>query len=130
MGTHEQGLSVTRIELTGVPQAVDRLMAALSAHGEIIYDSRSDLDARGEVHCIAEAVLPGEDAVPGAQGATTVTVQAVLDIDRAAGPSLLAAAGRGQLEADVAARLEGLSHSSGPARTRVVSVRPSRAPQD
>ncbi|MFF1482245.1 hypothetical protein ACFVYD_32630 [Streptomyces sp. NPDC058301] len=129
MGTSGQGLSVTRIELTGMSQAVDRLMAALSAQGEIIYDSRSDPDARGEVHCIAEAVLPGEGAAPEVQAATTVTVQAVLDIDAAVGPSLQAAEGRRQLEADVAARLEGLSSSTGPAHTRVVSVRPTRAPQ-
>ncbi|MFI1177222.1 hypothetical protein [Streptomyces melanogenes] len=77
MGTSDQGLSVTRIEMTGMPQAVDRLVAALSAHSEIIYDSRSDPDARGEAHCIAEAALPAEDAAPQVQTATRVTVQAV-----------------------------------------------------
>ncbi|MFD9484097.1 hypothetical protein [Streptomyces sp. NPDC059991] len=101
-------------------------MAVLSAAGEIIYDSRSDVDARGEVHCIAQVVLPGEDAAPGAHAAT-VTVQAVLDIDPASGSSLLTAGGRGQLEEAVAACLEELPSTAGPARTRVVSVRPSRA---
>ncbi|MFD9791394.1 hypothetical protein ACFWXK_10630 [Streptomyces sp. NPDC059070] len=129
MGKADQGMSVTRIEMTGVPEAVDRLMAALSAQGEIIYDSRSGPDARGEVHCIAEAVLPGKETPPQVEAATTVTVQAVLDIDPAVGTRLQAAEGRGQLEAEVAARLDGLASSTGPARTRVVSVRPTRAPQ-
>jgi len=125
----DSDLSFIQMKLTGPPGAVDRLMVLLSGKAEVIFDSRSGPDARGEVTCTAEVVThPGHDHVPERPGRATVTLQAVLDIGLPAGADFCTAESGRALEED-AARLLGAVPGSSEVRTRLVSCRPGPSRQ-
>lgn len=116
-----------KVEMTGPPGAVSRLMEALSGIAEIHFDSRSDPDARGEVTCTAEvATVPGQEA-PLA-GTVTFTVQALLDVDLSRFEDLSADQAGQQVAEDAAGLLRNVRGSS-EVQARVVGARATRAPR-
>ena len=102
------GPAFTRVELMGPAGEVGRLMAALAGVAEVVFDSRSEPDARGDVSCVARVVTHPAPSIPGSQGAVSVTVQAVLEADAQALPGLPHAATARELEESVTAALAGL----------------------
>lgn len=115
--------SYSAVELSGPPEAVARLMAALGAAGEVIFDHRSAPDARGDVACRAK-VVTYETGEPAGPGQAQAVVQSTLRIDTVARPGLGQDEGARQLEADAAAALaavEGVSEVMGSRLVAVVS---------
>jgi len=121
--------SFTRVEMTGSPGEVDRLVTVLSGASEIVSDSRSEPDARGEVTSITEVVAhPGPTGVPEAPATAKVTLQVVLEVDLSVWADQSASETSRQLEEDSARLMRAVPGSSN-VQTRVVSSRPARAPQ-
>ncbi|MCZ1012268.1 hypothetical protein [Streptomyces lydicus] len=117
----------TKVEMTGSPGAVSRLMEALSGVAEVHFDSRSDPDARGEVTCTAEmATVPGHETP--LTGTVTFTVQAVLDIEPSRFANLSADQAGQQVAEDAAGLLRNVRGSSD-VQARVVCARAARAPR-
>lgn len=117
--------SYSAVKLSGPPEAVARLMAALATAGEIIFDHRSAPDARGDVACTAKVVTyeaAGERAVPGQ---TEVVVQSTLRLDTECRPGLGQAEGARRLEEDATAALAAVEGVRGVAGSRLVAVVPS-----
>lgn len=120
--------SYAKVQLSGPPEAVARLMAALAGVGEIVFDHRSAPDARGDVACTARVATlapfrPGGDA----PGRGEAVVQSTLEIDPGCWHGLGEQAGTEQLEAAAAAALTALDGVHG-ARSRLVAVSPTAAP--
>ncbi|MFF7953965.1 hypothetical protein [Streptomyces griseorubiginosus] len=110
-----------QVQLSGPPEAVAGLMAALGGASQIIFDHRADPDTRGNVSCTARVVvLPPPAAVTGSTQAEVV-VQSTLSADTARWPGLDEPAGIERFEAAAAAALDGLDGVDG-ARSRVVAV--------
>lgn len=116
----------TRIQMSGPPEAIARLMAALSGVGEIIFDHRSAPDDRGDVVCTARVAsliprLPGD-----APGPMDAVVQSTLGIEPGCMPGLTEQGGAEQFEAAAASALTALDgvHS---ARSRLVALSPTAA---
>ncbi|MEV5433177.1 hypothetical protein [Streptomyces sp. NPDC052701] len=118
--------SYTRIHLSGPPEAVARLIAALGAAGEIIFDHRSAPDARGDVVCTAQVVTYDGPQPVMVSGKAEAVVQSVLGIDAGRWPGLAGQAAAHELEESAAAALAGLEgvHE---ARSRLVAVAPTPA---
>jgi len=120
--------SITRVELTGPPTGVDQLVSAMSGTGEVIHDSRSEPNARGEVTGIAEVVTASGTDVPVPPAAARVTLQAVFTVDLSLWADLSAEETRSRLEESTAELLRAVPGSSD-AQARVVSVLRAHAPQ-
>lgn len=116
------GQSSTRIELTGAPDEISRLVALIGSTGKIIYDSRSLPDPRGLVTALVQVHSPRRDA-PVPTRAAEVTVQAVLDVDTRVWPGLPATPDVERLEATTTVALRNLPGVQ-EARSRVISVLP------
>lgn len=120
--------SYTKIQLSGPPEAVARLMVALSGVGEIIFDHRSAPDARGEVTCTARVAILAPSRLGGdAPRRGEAVMQSTLEIGPDRWHGLGEQAGAKQLEAAAAAALTALDGVHG-ARSRLVAVSPTAAP--
>ncbi|MFD6329224.1 hypothetical protein ACFWGI_06545 [Streptomyces niveus] len=101
--------SYCKVQLSGPPEAVGRLMAALAGAGEIIFHHRSAPDDRGAVDCTARVATYGATGVQmvGEEGAGQVeaVVQSTLRLDAARWPGLGGRAGTQQLEDSAVAAL-------------------------
>ena len=118
--------SYARVQLTGPPETVALIMAALGEAGEIIFDHRSPPDDRGHVACTARvAVL--SSPVPADASRAEAVVQSRLTVDVSRWPGLGGQAGAARLEDSAAAALTALD-GVGEARSRLVAVaaRPAR----
>lgn len=124
VGTPEQapGPSYVRVQLSGPPETVAVMMAALGGTGEIVFDARSSPDPRGDVTCTAR-VAHAPASAPASAWADVV-VQATFSADTASWPGL-AGQDAASLETAVASAVASLpgtrAHSS-----RVVAVTASR----
>lgn len=116
------GQSSTRIELTGAPDQINRLVALISSIGEIVFDTRSQPDPRGLVTALVQVRAHGRET-PVPTRTAAVTVQAVLDVDTDAWPGLPAAPSVERLEATTTAALRTLPGVQ-EGRSRVISVLP------
>ncbi|MFI8194517.1 hypothetical protein ACIF8T_38370 [Streptomyces sp. NPDC085946] len=122
----------TQVQLSGPPEAVNRLMAALSGAGEVIFDHRSAPDVRGDVQCTAEVVTygtPGPQAMSGPQavsGRAEAIVQSTLQLDTGRWPGLGQDEGSRRLEDGTAAALAAVEGVQG-ASSRLVAVMPAAA---
>lgn len=116
------GQSSTRIELTGSPEQVSRLVAMIGNTGVIVFDTRSQPDPRGMVTALVQVRAPDQES-PVPTRTAAVTVQTVFDLDTGAWPGLPAAPVVERLEAATTAALRDLSGVQG-ARSRVISVLP------
>ncbi|MFI9772747.1 hypothetical protein ACIHJG_38800 [Streptomyces sp. NPDC052415] len=117
--------SYSAIKLSGPPQAVARLMAALATAGEVIFDHRSAPDARGDVTCTAKVVTyeaAGHEAVAGQ---AEVVVQSTLRLDTAYRPGLGQDEGARRLEEDATAALAAVEGVQDVVGSRLVAVVPS-----
>ncbi|MFD7551472.1 hypothetical protein [Streptomyces sp. NPDC059816] len=114
--------SSTRIELSGTPDQISRIVALIgSSIGEIIFDSRSQPDPRGMVTALVQVRSADlESSVPTRTAA--VTVQAVLDVDTGVWPGLPSGSVE-QLEITTTTSLRNLPGVHA-ARSRVISVLP------
>ncbi|MEV4333448.1 hypothetical protein AB0K02_23380 [Streptomyces sp. NPDC049597] len=113
----------TQVQLVGPAEAVDRLMGALSGVSEVIFDARSEPDARGDVTGVARVVThAGVQDLAGA-GTVAVTVQSVLEVEGGA------AARRRQVEESVRAALGSLPGVR-QASSRVVAAVPLPSPRE
>ncbi|MFI8186719.1 hypothetical protein ACIF70_40490 [Actinacidiphila glaucinigra] len=112
----------TRVQLTGPPGEVDRLMAVLASMSEVVFDSRSEPDARGDVSCVAQVLTHPSPAGPVADGRVSVTVQAVLEADAQALPGLPDAAAAQRVEESVSAALVALPGVTAVASRLVAAV--------
>ncbi|MFG3207348.1 hypothetical protein [Streptomyces sp. NPDC048192] len=122
MSMPEQAPQYTKVELSGPPEAIARLMAALGEAGEVIFDHRSAPDARGDVTCTARvATLATQQQPAQVSGAADVVVQSRLSVDAARWPGLGQAAGAQRLETSVAAAVTALDGVDA-ARARLVAV--------
>ncbi|MFF7858761.1 hypothetical protein [Streptomyces sp. NPDC007904] len=113
--------SYTKIQMSGPPEAVARLMAALGGAGEIIFDHRSEPDARGEVACTARVATFAASGPADASGPGEAVVQSTLELDAGRWHGLGEQAGAEELEAAAAAALAGLDGVHR-ARSRLVAV--------
>lgn len=119
--------SYTRVELSGPPEAVARLMTALAGVSEVIFDHRSAPDDRGDVACTARVVT--YDGAAGPQpvsGRAEAVVQSTLRLDTARWPGLGEEDGTQRLEDGAAAALAGVEGVD-EASSRLVAVVPSPA---
>ncbi|MFF5019102.1 hypothetical protein [Streptomyces sp. NPDC001165] len=116
------GQSSTRIELTGAPDQISRLVALIGSTGQIVFDSRSQPDPRGLVTALVQVRARGQET-PVPTRTAAVTVQAVLDVDTGAWPDLPAAPGVERIETRTTAALRTLPGVQ-EARSRVISVLP------
>ncbi|MEV5426350.1 hypothetical protein AB0K85_26850 [Streptomyces cellulosae] len=115
------GPSYTKVQLSGPPEAVGRLMAALGGAGQIIFDSRTKPDARGEISCTARvATLPVPRPVT-AGGRAEVVMQCALTVDTGSWPGVEGGEGAGRLEEDSRSALAGLPGLLA-AHSRVIAV--------
>jgi hypothetical protein len=121
----------THIQLTGTPEEVGRLTELLGGDSEVNFLSRGGADARGEVTWAVQLIHPPKDAAePHRQDElTTITMQAVVDIDPAPWQDLTPAERDRQLEQDTERVLGRVLPGSAGCRARVVSTRPARAPR-
>lgn len=78
--------SYTRVQLSGPPQAVARLMAALGSAGEIIFDHRAEPDVRGDVECTARVATYSAPGPKQAPGRTAAVMQSTLILDAVCWP--------------------------------------------
>ncbi|MFI1203558.1 hypothetical protein ACH4VR_29700 [Streptomyces sp. NPDC020883] len=123
-------LSFIQVEMTGPPDQVSRLVAALGGEGEIIYDSPSAPDDRGHVSRLVQVVTHEAGQAPSVPAReAAVTVQTVLDLDTASWPGLPEAAAVRHIEDATAAALQDLPGAS-QARSRVIAVLPLPAAPD
>lgn len=116
--------SYTRVQLSGPPQAVARLMAALGGAGEIIFDHRSEPDVRGDVACTARVATYGAPGPQPAPGRAAAIMQNTLSLDAARWPLTGERGDTQRLEACADAALsavEGVHAVS----SRLVAVTPS-----
>lgn len=121
--------SYSAVELSGPPEAVARLMAALATAGEVILDHRSAPNARGDVACTAKVVtyeVTGEEAMPGQ---AEVVVQSTLHLDTARWPGVGEDEGARRLEENVTAALAAVEGVHGVVGSRLVAVVPSAGAQ-
>ncbi|MFI2437132.1 hypothetical protein [Streptomyces sp. NPDC018693] len=112
--------SYSAVKLSGPPEAVARLMAALAAAGEIIFDHRSAPDVRGDVACTAKVVTyeaAGEQA-----GQAEVVVQSTLRLDTVRRPGLGQDEGARRLEEDATAALAAVEGVREVVASRLVAV--------
>lgn len=131
MSESSPGPAFTQVQLIGPPMEVERLMAALSRVAEVIFDARSEPDARGDVTGVARVVT--HPAVLAAAGARTVavTVQTVLEIDASQMPGPHgAAAPRQRIEESVSAAMGAAVPGVRQASSRVVAAVPLPAPRE
>ncbi|MGZ2361700.1 hypothetical protein LRE75_34340 [Streptomyces sp. 372A] len=114
--------SYSAVELSGPPQAVARLMAALATAGEVIFDHRSAPDVRGDVACRAKVVT--YDAAGTAVQARQVEaiVQSTLLLDTMRRTGLGQGEGSRQLEEDAAAALAAVEGVAEVVGSRLVAV--------
>ena len=121
----------THVQLTGTPEEVGRLTELLGGDCEINFLSRGDTDDRGEVTWTVQLIHPPKDAAEThlQAGLTTVTMQAVVDIDPALWRDLTPADRDRQLEQDTESVLGRVLPGSAGCRARVVAARPARAPR-
>lgn len=123
--------SYCKVQLSGSPEVVARLMTALAGAGEIIFDHRSEPDVRGAVTCTARVATygaVGAQMVQEGAGRVEAVVQSTLGLDAALWPGLGAQGGAQQLEDGAAAALstvEGVHAVS----SRLIAVTPSSAPR-
>jgi hypothetical protein len=117
--------SYSAIKLSGPPQAVARLMTALSTAGEIIFDHRSAPDARGDVACTAKVVTYEAAGQEAAAGQAEVVVQSTLRLDTVCRPGLGRDEGARRLEEDTTAALAAVEGVQEVVGSRVVAVVPS-----
>ncbi|MCZ1011953.1 hypothetical protein [Streptomyces lydicus] len=86
---HPSGPAFTKVQLTGPPEAVSRLMEALGRAGELIFGPvTAEPDARGDVSSTARMVTHPRDQAPTASRVRLVTVQTALEVDAEARPGL------------------------------------------
>ncbi|MET8816424.1 hypothetical protein ABZW47_31040 [Streptomyces sp. NPDC004549] len=116
----------TRVQLSGPPEAVTRLMAALGGAAEIIFDHRSAPDTRGEVECTARVVTYAAGVARSGSGQAEAVVQSVLRVDTGRWPALGEAEDARRLEESTAAALCGVQ-GVGEVNSRLVAVVPSDA---
>ncbi|MGW6790738.1 hypothetical protein [Streptomyces chartreusis] len=124
MGTPDQSPSYVRVQLSGPPESVAVMMAALGGAGEIVFDARPAPDQRGDVTCTAR-VAHAPVSEPLAESARAdIVVQVAFSADTACWPDL-AGQGAAGLEAAVSSALASLpgTHASS---SRVVAVTASR----
>jgi hypothetical protein len=117
--------SYSAVHLSGPPQAVARLMTALAAAGEVIFDHRSAPDARGDVACTAKVVTYEAAGQEAAAGQAEVVVQSALRVDTGRRPGLGQDEGARQLEEDACAALAAVEGVQQVVGSRVVAVVPS-----
>ncbi|MFI2437128.1 hypothetical protein [Streptomyces sp. NPDC018693] len=115
------GPSYTRVQLSGPPEAVGQLMAALGGAGQIIFDSRSEPDARGDVACTARVATQSTPRTVTAPGRAEVVMQCALTIDAASWPGVAGREGAQRLEDNVRAALAELPGLR-TAHSRVIAV--------
>ncbi|MFD7552597.1 hypothetical protein [Streptomyces sp. NPDC059816] len=113
--------SYSAVELSGPPEAVARLMTALAAAGEVIFDHRSAPDVRGNVACRAK-VVTYEAGEPTGAWQTEAVVQSTLRFDTVRRPGLEQDEGARRLEEDAAAALAGVEGVSEVVGSRLVAV--------
>ncbi|MEE1736414.1 hypothetical protein PUR49_07860 [Streptomyces sp. BE147] len=113
--------SYSAVELSGPPEAVARLMAALAAAGDVIFDHRSAPDVRGDVACRAK-VVTYESGHSAGSGQAEAVVQSTLRLDPVARPGLGQDEGARRLEEDAAAALAAVEGVSEVVGSRVVAV--------
>ncbi|WP_406257162.1 hypothetical protein [Streptomyces chartreusis] len=110
--------------MSGPPETVAVMMAALGSAGEIVFDARSSPDPRGDVTCtarVAHASVSGPMADPDR---ADIVVQAAFTADAASWPDL-AGQGAADLEAAVSSALSSLPGTHR-ASSRIVAVTASR----
>ncbi|MEU5193719.1 hypothetical protein AB0G86_06595 [Streptomyces scabiei] len=117
--------SYSAVQLSGPPEAVARLMAALATAGEIIFDHRSAPDGRGDVACTAKVVTYEAASKGAAGGQAEVVVQGTLRVDTVRRPGLGQDEGARHLEEDVAAALAAVEGVHEVVGSRLVAVVPS-----
>ncbi|MEU5241665.1 hypothetical protein ACH4UR_35745 [Streptomyces lydicus] len=90
MGAVESsGPAFTQVRLTGPPDEVGPLMAALGSVAEFIFGPvSSEPDARGEVSCTARVVTHPSGPAPQTAQPRLLTVQTTLEVDAGAGLGL------------------------------------------
>ncbi|MGW6202068.1 hypothetical protein ACWF9B_00205 [Streptomyces sp. NPDC055089] len=113
--------SYSTVELSGPPEAVALLMAALAAAGEVIFDHRSAPDVRGDVVCRAKVVTYAAWE-PAGSGQVEAVVQSALRLDTARRPGLGRDEGARRLEEDAAAALAAVDGVSKVVGSRLVAV--------
>jgi hypothetical protein len=119
--TSSSGPVFTQVRLVGQPEEVDRLMTLLSGGAEVIFDSPSQPDERGEIERVARVVShPVPRPVAPERGAQ-VTVQVVLEADGAAFAGRDREAAAREVEESVARSVESVPHVRR-ASSRVVSL--------
>ncbi|WP_146232342.1 hypothetical protein [Streptomyces sp. NWU49] len=111
----------TRVRLVGSPEEVGRLTALLGGAAEVIFDSPSEPDARGEIERVVEVVgHPVPRPVAPEHGAQ-VTLQVVLEADGVAFAGREEKAAAREVEEAVTRSLQSLPHIRR-ASSRVVSL--------
>ncbi|MET8816449.1 hypothetical protein ABZW47_31170 [Streptomyces sp. NPDC004549] len=118
--------SYVKVQLSGPPEAVSRLMAALAGAGEVIFDHRAAPDARGDVECRAKVITYGAAGTDSVSGHAAAVVQSVLRVDTGRWPALGEAEDARRLEESTAAALCGVQ-GVGEVNSRLVAVVPSDA---
>lgn len=117
--------SYSAVQLSGPPQAVARLMAALATAGEIIFDHRSAPDARGDVACTAKVVTYEAASQEAAAEQAEVVVQSTLRLDTVRRPGLGQEESARRLEEDATAALAAVEGVQQVVDSRLVAVVPS-----
>ncbi|MFD3456323.1 hypothetical protein ACFWVC_29645 [Streptomyces sp. NPDC058691] len=67
---------------------MDRLKSIRAGVAEVVFNSRSEPDIRGDVSCVAQLLTHPAPIAPAPHGIVSVTVQAVLKADAQALPGL------------------------------------------
>ncbi|MFF9158248.1 hypothetical protein ACF1AB_39160 [Streptomyces sp. NPDC014846] len=128
MSAQDSGPAFTQVRLAGTAAEVDRLVAALSGDAEVIFDSASDPDARGEVERVLHLVTHPAPRPVTADAPVSVTVQTVLEADSAVG-GLLARGAAKEVEDAVTGALSNLPQVR-QASSRVVAAWGMTAPRE
>ncbi|MFD5079510.1 hypothetical protein [Streptomyces sp. NPDC058371] len=115
------GPAFTQVQLIGPPAEVDRLMALLSSGAEVIFDSPSKPNDRGEVERTAQVVTHPVPRPPSPELGMSVTVQAVLETESGAFPRLPGGRAAQEVEESVAEALQAMPQVRR-ASSRLVSV--------
>ncbi len=121
MPVDDLGPSYTRVQLSGPPEAVGQLMAALGRVGEIIFDNRTEPDARGKVACTARVATHLSPRAVASPGRAAVVMQCALTLDTAPWFGVSDRVGAERLEEDVCAALAELPGMQA-AYSRVITV--------
>ncbi|MEU8733605.1 hypothetical protein AB0C68_30020 [Streptomyces tendae] len=114
----------TKVQMSGPPEAVARLMAVLGGSCEIIFDHRADPNARGDVSCTARVVTYGADRTQALSGRAEAVVQSTLFLDTARWPGLGEDEGTQRLENGAAAALAAVTGVR-TVSSRLVALMPS-----